>query len=194
MSLVLVVYDTKYGQTQRIANYVGEVVRRRGHTANVVHVASANAPGIADGIVVLAPVFASKHMKSIRRFINEHHKTLGWRPSAFFSVSGAAGSTVPDERVRAQAMASDFVASTPWRPHVLASFGGAMAYPRYNWLLRRILQSMAKKNGGPTDTSRVHELTDWTAVERATLDLLEHVERKTASVPPAQVPAEASAR
>ena len=54
----------------------------------------------------------------------------------------------------------------------MVAVGGAIDYPRYNPLLRLVLKFISKKNGGPTDTSRKHELTDWDAVERTTLELL----------------------
>jgi menaquinone-dependent protoporphyrinogen oxidase len=181
MSTIIIVYDTKYGQTQRIADYVGEVARRQGHSANVVRVGSANALEVADAFVVLAPVFGSKHMSTIERFVMQNHETLNRRPTAFFSVSGTAGSKVPAERARAQKMASAFVASTPWRPQLVTSVGGALNYPRYNFFLRLVMKWIAKSNGGPTDTSRIHELTDWTVVEHATLDLLSNVEPKRAT-------------
>jgi hypothetical protein len=41
-----------------------------------------------------------------------------------------------------------------------------MAFDKYNWLIRLVLKQISEKNGGPTDTSRDHELADWTLVER----------------------------
>jgi menaquinone-dependent protoporphyrinogen oxidase len=172
MSTIVIVYATKYGQTQRIAEYIGDFVRSRGHNAEVGRVDASHALDLADAIVVLSPVFVGKHPKSIRRFIALHCATLNRRRSAFVSVSGSAGSTIRDERKRALDLTADFVASTPWHPQIVASVGGAIDYPRYNPLLRLILQFISKTNGGPTDTSRKHELTDWKTVERATLELL----------------------
>jgi menaquinone-dependent protoporphyrinogen oxidase len=189
MSTIIIVYDTKYGQTRRIAEHIGDFVRSRGHNADVArvdpsHALDVAALDVADAIVVLAPVFVGKHPKSIQRFIALHHVRLNRRKSAFFSVSGSAGSTIPDERKRAQDAATAFVASTPWRPQSVVAVGGAIDYPRYNPFLRLVLKFISKKNGGPTDTSRKHELTDWNAVERATLALLATFEsgQKVASV------------
>ena len=181
MSTLMIIYDTKYGQTQRIAERIGEIVRRRGHRPEVVRVGAANAIEHADGIVVLAPVFGGKHIPTIGRFVAQRHDALNRRRSAFISVSGSAGSTLSVERDRAQTAASDFVASTPWRPEVIATAGGAIDYPRYNLFLRLLLKFIAKRNGGPTDTSRRHELTDWTAVERIIDTLLTSIEAPLAT-------------
>ena len=43
---------------------------------------------------------------------------------------------------------------------------GALAYTRYGFLTRFFMRRIAKKEGGPTDTSRDHELTDWGMVAR----------------------------
>jgi menaquinone-dependent protoporphyrinogen oxidase len=40
-----------------------------------------------------------------------------------------------------------------------------MAYTKYNPLLRWIIKRTARAAGGPTDTSRDHEVTDWAQVE-----------------------------
>ena len=182
MSNVIIVYDTKYGQTQRIAEYIGDVARAHRHHAEVVRVGEASAPEGAKCVVVLSPVFAGKHMGTIRRFVVRHHDALNRHASAFFSVCGAAESTMPAERARAQQVAFDFVARTPWHPQVVAAVGGAMDYPRYNPILRFVLKFIAKRNGGPTDTSRRHELTNWKAVERATLELLTSLDSKEKAV------------
>jgi menaquinone-dependent protoporphyrinogen oxidase len=42
--------------------------------------------------------------------------------------------------------------------------GGAMAYTRYDPVTRWIIKLINRRKGGPTDTSRDHEFTDWTAV------------------------------
>ena len=188
MSNVIIVYDTKYGQTQRIAEYISDVVQARGHHAEVVRVGAADALDGAHCVVVLAPVFVGKHMSTVRRFVMHHHKALNRRASAFFSVCGAAESTIPTERASAQQIASDFVASTPWRPQVVTAVGGAMDYPRYNPFLRFVLKFIAKRNGGPTDTSRRHELTNWKTVERITLELLTSLEPTRAVATSAEAP------
>jgi menaquinone-dependent protoporphyrinogen oxidase len=52
-----------------------------------------------------------------------------------------------------------------------------MAYTQYGPLLRWITKVMSKRRGGPTDTSRDHEFTDWKAVDR-------FAERLAKAVPP----------
>ena len=41
-----------------------------------------------------------------------------------------------------------------------------MAYTRYRPLLRWMMKRLSARAGRPTDTSRDHELTDWSQVRR----------------------------
>jgi menaquinone-dependent protoporphyrinogen oxidase len=174
MSTIAILYETKYGQTEKIASYVAERVRSRGHDAVLSRVSSLSARDrtSADAFIVLAPIYLGKHPSAVRDFIVEHGPALGARPSAFFSVSGSAASSSASERDAARRLADDFVFATRWRPKVIACFGGAIAYPRYNLLVRFLMKRITKKQGGSTDTSRIHELTNWADVDRATLELL----------------------
>ena len=53
-----------------------------------------------------------------------------------------------------------------------ATFAGALRYSRYGWLKRRLMRSIARREGGDTDTSRDHVYTDWDAVDRFAVDIL----------------------
>jgi menaquinone-dependent protoporphyrinogen oxidase len=41
-----------------------------------------------------------------------------------------------------------------------------MAYTRYNPVVRWVIKRISKRRGGPVDTSRDHEVTDWAQVRR----------------------------
>jgi menaquinone-dependent protoporphyrinogen oxidase len=43
---------------------------------------------------------------------------------------------------------------------------GALPYTRYNFLVRFLMKRIARKAGGPTDTSRDYDFTDWAALDR----------------------------
>jgi len=178
MSHVLVVYESKYGQTRKIAERVLELAQRRGHDARLLHVTATRADDVkrADLVVVLAPVFGGKHPKTIRRFLEASLPILAQRTSAFYSVSGSAASARVKERDAAQDIAKKLVDGTGWSPKVVASIGGAIDFPKYNPILRFVMKLIARRNGGSTDTSRAHELTNWATVESITANLLAELE------------------
>jgi len=41
-----------------------------------------------------------------------------------------------------------------------------MAYTKYTFFLRWVTRLVSSRRGGPTDTSRDHEFTNWADVER----------------------------
>jgi menaquinone-dependent protoporphyrinogen oxidase len=68
-----------------------------------------------------------------------------------------------------------FIGETGWKPAQVASFGGALAYTRYNFLLRQLMKWISRRAGRPTDTSRDHEFTDWDRVDRFADDVIDRV-------------------
>jgi menaquinone-dependent protoporphyrinogen oxidase len=53
-----------------------------------------------------------------------------------------------------------------------------VAYTQYGLFLRWIMKRISRRKGGPTDTTRDHDFTDWAAVDR-------FAERLAEAVPPA---------
>jgi menaquinone-dependent protoporphyrinogen oxidase len=64
---------------------------------------------------------------------------------------------------------------------VILSVAGRLAYREYNVLVRFLIKRIAKKEGGPTDTSRDHELTDWDAVDRLGREMADAIHAKVAA-------------
>jgi menaquinone-dependent protoporphyrinogen oxidase len=179
MSTLMVVYETKYGQTRKIAERIAEIARGRGHRTEVAAVTDIEPRklGNADAYVVLAPVYVGKHPTATKSFLDRYGDALNLRPSTFVSVSGSAGSPREASRRAAQERAAAFVMDTPWRPKVIRTIGGAIDYPAYGFFTRFVMKRISRKEGRSTDTSRVDELTDWSEVERLTRELLAYVER-----------------
>ncbi len=167
MARVLVVFESKYGQTSKIAEHVGQSARERGHVARVLHVDVARRidPLAYDTIFVVAPVYIGRHPRKIASFVRSIGDALGKRPSVFVSVSNSAGSSDKERRRLAKTVADAFVAELPWAPEHVFTAGGAFAYPRYGWLTGFIRRRIAESSGGPTDTLHSHELTDWPALD-----------------------------
>jgi len=107
-----------------------------------------------------------RHQRALIRFVRDHRAVLNTIPSAFFSVSGSAASPVESERAKARQFVDQFLDTAGWHPVLTETIGGAMAYTKYNPFLRWFIKRTARTAGGPTDTSRDHEMTDWSQVER----------------------------
>ena len=169
MSRYLIVYGSVYGQTERIVQRIGQVLMTHDHAVTFLRGDRVPSPLLLrdyDVAVVAASVHAGRHQRYIETFVRRHVRALNAMPSAFISVSGSAASTTPKGRAGADQCVATFLQETAWQPRATRTFGGALAYTRYNWVVRLLMRWISRRNGGPTDTSRDHDLTDWLAVER----------------------------
>jgi menaquinone-dependent protoporphyrinogen oxidase len=172
---ILIVYGTSYGQTAKVARFVADALTASGDSVTLVDAAELGrgcelprglSPRDFDGVIVAASVVYGRHQRSVRRFVGVHHEALNAVPSAFVSVSGSAGSRDVAKFAEALKVAGDFVRTSGWRPTLVESVAGAMAYTKYSPFLRWMMRRIAAGQGGPTDTRRDHEMTDWAQVRR----------------------------
>lgn len=176
---ILIVYGTSYGQTARIANRLHRLLFERGFDVTLLDGGALPAdfcPVDYDGVLVGASMIMRGYQKPIATFVRRHAAVLNARPSAFFAVSGAAGSKNPLERAEAHRLVDAFCRKAGWHPVLAVSLAGAIAYTRYNILLRWAMQRISRKEGGSTDTSRDHEYTDWHQVEQLAAEFAERVD------------------
>ena len=166
---VLIIYGTSYGQTEKIARRIRDLLVWHGCDVTLVNAAD-GFPVLPlswfDGIIVGSSIIARGHHKHIAEFIREQGHLLDALPAAFFSVSASAGSKSPAERAAAERVRDEFLERAHWAPHIRVSFAGAVNYTKYNRLLRWYMKRASRKGGGATDTSRDHEYTDWSQVSR----------------------------
>lgn len=180
---ILIVYGTSYGQTARIASRIQHVLAQEGFEVTVRkgdELGSALDPVSYDGVLVGASMIVRGYQRYMRDFVHRHAAALNGMPSGFFAVSGAAGSANPAERAEARRLAEHFCRAAGWQPMMIETIAGAIAYTRYNWLVRWMMKRIAAREGGSTDTSRDHEYTDWTQVERFAIGFGARVEEARA--------------
>ena len=178
MAKILIVYGTAYGQTEHIMQRIGQKLTEAGHAVTLHR--GDRLPALLpveefDGFLIAASILSGRHQRYIQDFVRRHEHLLSTAPSAFVSVSGSAASADLKVQDQAQRCVTDFLRKTGWHPRVTRIFGGAMAYTRYNWALRFVMRWISRRNGGPTDTSRDHEFTDWNAVDRFAHELADGV-------------------
>jgi len=167
MTSVLIVFESRYGQSEKIAAFARDVACRCGLSAEALRVGNVNDVDIAahPAIVIVAPIYLGRHPRAIEAFLRDHADTLSTRRAAFLSVSNSAANASAAVRAGAVKLAETFVASVGLRPVLVATVGGALAYPRYGFLLRFVMKQIARRSGESQDTSRRHELTDWPSLD-----------------------------
>jgi menaquinone-dependent protoporphyrinogen oxidase len=167
MSRILVVYGTTEGQTRKIAEFIGETLRARGHVARVIDAAAPEARQVQpvyDGVIVGGSLHQGQHQGALTHFVKDNLDWLRGLPRAFFSVSLGIASRDADEVKDARRLARQFVDETGLDAGIVGCFAGALLYTKYDWLKRFIMRRIAEKEGGAVDTSQDHEYTDWNEV------------------------------
>ena len=168
MATIIVVYESRYGQTQKVADHIADRARREGHDARTLHASLATTDRLdrADAFVVVAPVYFGQHPRALRAFLRTYGAILEAHPLAFVSVSNSAAAPSIEARSAAMRLARRTMHDAALRPCVVACTGGAIAYPRYGVLVRAMMKLIARREDRPTDTTRVFELTNWAALDR----------------------------
>ena len=184
MKPFLIVYATREGQTQRIAEHVAATLRKHGATARLLSAAAPAEPlDFADYAVVVlaASVHLQKHEREMIEFVRTHKAALLDVPTVFLSVSLSQAAVeneanTEERRERAHAeveqMIDAFFEATDFRPLAYRAIAGALVYSEYNWLIRLIMKQIAKSEGASTDTTRDHEYTHWIDLDEFIAGLL----------------------
>lgn len=169
MAEYLIVYGTSYGHTARIVNHVAALIQQEGHQVTIWRADVPPDPVALGGfraVIVAGSVTFGKHQRYLRNFVRRYAPLLNTVPSMFLSVCGAAASGTPAGRQEAQEYIARFLRDTGWQPAQAVPVAGAVAYSRYNPLLRLVMRRISAKAGRPTDTSRDWEFTDWESLDR----------------------------
>ena len=165
---ILIVYGSSYGQTAKIATRLAELLTDRDMEVTLLRgdqVPAGFSLDSYDGVLVGASLIGGSYQDYIGGFVRANRDALDRLHSAFFAVSGSAGSPDLDARAGATTSMELFLAECGWRPSLTASIAGAMAYSRYGVVLRAMMRRTARQNG-ETDTRRDREYTDWLQVRR----------------------------
>lgn len=177
MKPIGVLYATREGQTQRVAEQIVARLRERGLDAVALDLGKAQGgidPHAYRAVIVAASVHIAEHEPEIIDFVRQHRASLTSVPNAFLSVTlSEAGverkDTTPEEHARfaadVRAMIDKFIAETGWQPAHVVPVAGALRYSKYNFAVRMLMKRIAREAKASTDTSRDHEYTDWRALE-----------------------------
>jgi menaquinone-dependent protoporphyrinogen oxidase len=167
MNSIPVFYATTDGHTRRIAETIAAILRERGFDSEPCELSAATrSPDWINirGAIVGASLHAGRHQRAAADFIARQARHLNARPSAFFSVSLTAASADFSKVDVARGIATKFVQDAGWQPRRIACVAGKLAYTQYGFFKRFMMRRISKAEGGPTDTSRDYDFTDWAAV------------------------------
>ena len=176
MQPILVAYGTTEGQTRKIAEFIAERLRIRGHRVDLVDTATPAAQQVGaayQAAIVGGSLHQQRHQRSLEHFLKDNRVWLGAMPLALFSVSLAAALDDMDSRLEARRLLDELADDCGLKPRVVRCIAGALKYTQYDYLKRQMMRMIARHYDRPTDSSKDVEYTDWADVESFVDEFLE---------------------
>lgn len=168
MQPILVAYGTTEGQSRKVAEFIAQRLRIRGHRVDLVDTATPAAQQVQpvyQGAILGGSVHQQRHQNSLVHFVKANQPWLAAMPLGIYSVSLTAAMPDMDDRLEARRLLDGFVADNALSPVATRCVGGALMYTQYDYFKRQLMRLIARQRGQTTDTSGDYEYTDWGDVE-----------------------------
>lgn len=161
MRRVLVAFASREGQTERIAHYVARRLEDAGHLTRLIDLGARESEAGADdcdAAILAGALHRGRHEPALARFIMRHAAALRRGPSAFLSVSVAAGSHDHAGLRAVDEVVQGFLYEMGWHPDRVEHVAGAVREP----LAERATAGLGMLGFAlVTEAGRETELTDW---------------------------------
>ena len=161
----LIIFSTTDGHTKKICERISNLLNNEKLT-KIVSLNEATKLNLSEfhRIIIGASIRYGKHSKELYKFIELNKKTLDQKPNVFFSVNVVARK-FEKNTPETNPYIKKFLKVSKWQPKKLGVFAGKVDYPSYNIFDKYIIKLIMFITGGPTDTSKSYEFTDWSKVE-----------------------------
>ncbi|MCA9836445.1 MAG: menaquinone-dependent protoporphyrinogen IX dehydrogenase [Trueperaceae bacterium] len=180
MAHVLILYATQEGQTRSIAEFIGDILKDEGHTAEVDSVDTPKTLGSFDAVMIGASIHIGHYPQSLRDFIKKHIKRLNAMPSAFFSVCLTASKTDEEHRALAQNYLDGLFNESDWKPDLSTSFAGALKFTQYGFFKTQLMKAIAKREHLQVDSKHDYSYTSWEKVMRFAMKFVQLLKKPAA--------------
>jgi menaquinone-dependent protoporphyrinogen oxidase len=162
MSKVLVVFGTKTGATQDIAEWIGAEVSETGHEVTVASAPDAPPPDGFEAVIVGSGVRAGNWHSPVTDWVVEHADRLRELPVAFFTV-GMTMATQPERADEVRAWTDALIEKSGVEPIDIGLFAGMNEPKRFSLPERLILKAMKVPEGDFRDEAAVRKWARKTA-------------------------------
>ena len=172
---ILIAFESVEGHTAKIARRVAKQVEEAGHGVVLADLREPGfaLPGAYDAAILCGPIHMGHYPPGLVQFASDFSDALNAKPSALITVSLSSASDSEDERSEVQKIAYTLCESSGWAPRMRHDAAGALKYLEYNYFKRIAMRHIVGHAGGPVDTSRDYELTDWNALENFVQEFLQ---------------------
>ena len=165
MKSTLIVYSSTDGQTKKICSRIQDCLGNDFYS-NIMPMKEVTEDDLKkfDRIIIGASIRYGKHKPEIYQFIEQHKLLLNSKITAFFSVNAVARKS-DKNKIDNNPYIQKFISLTSWRPNHLEVFAGQIVYSKYKFIDKIMILLIMWLTNGPTDTSMIHEFTDWSEVK-----------------------------
>lgn len=161
---ILVAYATKYSATAEIAAYMGQYLRTKGFTVDVLPVTDVEDITPYTAVVLGSAVYAGQWRKEAAVFLELHEDALAERPTWFFS-SGPTGEGDPVTLMKGWRFPE---ALEPFAKHIrpvdIAVFAGVLEMENLNLLEKAVVKVIKAPTGDFRDWTMIHQWADEIAI------------------------------
>ena len=164
----LVVYGTRWGGTEKVAQTIGKALKEKGHTVDVIDAKKAPQDIEAYDLVLIGSgLRADKWTKESLEFLEKNATTLKNKKTALFVSCSMADRKDAGYEVGKKRYLTDIATRYNLTPISMGYFGGLMDFSYSHGLLVdiivRVNRRNLRKNG--LDTAKVYDTRDWAAIE-----------------------------
>lgn len=162
----LVLYSSSLGQTLKITQ---RIVQQMDKSERVEYVDLSDKgswcdPSTYQRVLIGASVHFGKFKPELYRYIDTYKETLNKSKCAFFMICLTARKPEKCDP-QTNLYMKKFRKLCVWDPKIVGIFAGELAYTRYNWWQKRVIQLIMRMTGGSTDTKTDIEFTNWNKVD-----------------------------
>jgi menaquinone-dependent protoporphyrinogen oxidase len=181
---VLIVYASRYGSTQGIAERIGAILRQHGMEVTVEPANRAADPADFDAVVIGSAAYYFHWMKNATEFVRRYRAVLAGRPVWLFS-SGPLGTKTVDEQGRDMCEVTipkeiaEFKESIHPRGHRV--FFGALIRDKLGFAHRLLLKLPVNKDNA---VFPLGDFRDWKEIEAWAKEIAESLKPTAGSAAP----------
>ena len=161
----LIIFSTTDGHTKKICEKIVNFLNNE-KLVKIVSLDEARNLDLSEfqRIIIGASIRYGKHSRELYKFIKLNKRILDQKQSVFFSVNVVARKSEKNTP-ETNPYIKKFLKVSKWQPKKLGVFAGKVDYPSYNIFDKYIIKLIMFITGGPTDTSKSYDFTDWSKVE-----------------------------
>lgn len=161
---VLICYGTRYGSAGEIAENIGEILRNRGATVEVVNLKKEKVKNLEkfDVVIIGSGIQMGKWTKEPLKFLKKNRETLSRKKIALYVSCMSAAEQEKCTQARIDYLDTVIASFPEIEPVSMGLFGGLLDPSRGNFMTKKIMQALMTEftEEGEEFPERV-DLRDW---------------------------------